>query len=328
MSSTHHSRRAMLKSLAAGTVAVGLGAGLAGSAGAAPAVAAAAAPSGGRRRLVPLNNLGIILYAVRDKVSSLGFRAVFEELSEMGYSQIEFAGYGQGQVGAITPAQIRTLLDDFGLTATGAHTNLNLNNINAQLDTAQILGMKHLGQGGPLAGGYGAPIAEGPWLVAVDIWNQMGDVAAARGVKLYSHNHAQEFSFTTDTNKRVFDLLWDNLNPDTIFFEMDVYWAHVGAHRFPGFKPIDYVLKDPRRFPLLHLKDGKVNPDVVEGYNYVEFGTGNIDFQAFLGATRDRGQRVGLWEQDDAATNPPPGQPADSFGNAARSYDAIAALRG
>ncbi|WP_251840594.1 sugar phosphate isomerase/epimerase family protein [Oceanitalea stevensii] len=322
------SRRSMLKALAASSVAVGLGAAVGTTAGAAVGSIPGAAPSGGRNRLVPLNKLGIILYSVRDKLSganSIGFRTLFEELSAIGYSEIEFAGYTQGGAGAITPAEIRQLLDDNGLRAVGAHVNLNPSNIDAQLDIAETLGMPHLGQGGAVTNNN----TVAGWGQAADNWNLMGEKAKARGIKLYAHNHAGEFGFLSDApDTRRYDFFMDNTNPDWVYLQMDVFWAHVGAHQYPGFRPIDYINANPRRFPLLHLKDGKVNPEVGNGYNYVEFGVGDINFQEFLSATRDRGQRFGLWEQDDASTNPAPGYERDSLGNAARSYEAIAALRG
>jgi len=325
MSLDQPTRRSLLKALAASTVAVGLGVALAPSAGAAvtsQAVAAAAA-TGGRTRLVPLNRIGIQLFSIRDKVSSIGFQAVFEELGRIGYSEIEFAGYTQGQIGAITPAQIRQLLDDNGLRAVGSHVNLNPTNIDAQLETAAILGMPHLGQGGAIASGVSAN-----WLAACERWNAMGEKAKAMGIKLYSHNHNGEFSFASDDpSLRIYDLLWDNLDADKVYFEMDVYWAHVGAHQYPGFKPIDYVKRDPRRFPLLHLKDGKTNTGAT-GYDIIEFGAGNINYTEFLSATRDRGQRFGLWEQDNASSTAVPPNPLNSLGNAERSYNAISSLRG
>ncbi|WP_253691369.1 TIM barrel protein [Cellulosimicrobium protaetiae] len=339
MSSHHHptvsakpmSRRNLLKALAASSVAVGVGAALGPSAANAlgGALPAAVAPSGGRNRLVPVNRIGIQLYTVRDKVSSLGFRAVFEELAEIGYSEIEFAGYTQGSVGAITVPEIRQLLDDNGLRAVGSHVNLNPGNIDAQIETALALGMPHLGQGGPIAGGYGGPITKGQWLEACETWNQMGEKARAAGLKLYSHNHAQEWAFTTDDpNQRVYDLLWDNLDPELVFFEMDVYWAYVGRHLYPGFEPIDYVTRDPRRFPILHLKDGKANEASGNGYDIIEFGAGSIPYQAFLSQLRDRGQRFGLYEQDNAASVAEPGNALNSLGNARRSYAEISSLRG
>ena len=339
MSSHHHptvsakpmTRRNLLKALAASSVAVGVGAARGPSAANAlgGALPTAVAPSGGRNRLVPVNRIGIQLYTVRDKVSSLGFRAVFEELADIGYSEIEFAGYTQGSVGAITVPEIRQLLDDNGLRAVGAHVNLTPANIDAEIEKALALGMPHLGQGGPIAGGYGGPIPKAQWLQACETWNQMGEKARAAGLKLYSHNHAQEWAFTSDDpNQRVYDLLWDNLDPELVFFEMDVYWAYVGRHLYPGFEPIDYVTRDPRRFPILHLKDGKTNESSGNGYDIIEFGAGDIPYQAFLSQLRDRGQRFGLYEQDNAATVAEPGNALNSLGNARRSYGEISSLRG
>ena len=318
------SRRNLLKALAASTVAVGVGATL-GPTAASALGSVAAAPSSGRNRLVPVNRIGIQLYTVRDKVSQLGFRAVLEELADIGYSEIEFAGYTQGQVGAITPTEIRQLLDDNGLRAVGSHVNLNPNNIDAEIEKALILGMPHLGQGGPINGTN----TVAAWTAAAQTWNAMGEKAKAAGLKLYAHNHDGEFRFTSDDpSRRVYDLLWDEFDPSLVFFEMDVYWAHVGQYKYPGFEPIEYVKRDPRRFPMLHLKDGKANPSSANGYDIIEFGAGSIDYQSFLSQLRTRGQHYGLYEQDNASSVAEPPNPLNSLGNARRSYTSIYGLRG
>ncbi|PPH03494.1 xylose isomerase [Rathayibacter sp. AY1F6] len=316
------SRRSLMTALAASTVAVGVGAG----ALAAPATAAPA-PSSGSTRLVPINRIGIQLFSVRDKVSSLGFRAVFEELGRIGYSEIEFAGYTQGNVGAITPQQIRQLLDDNGLRAVGSHvgTNLLRSELGKQIEIAQILGTPHLGTGN-------APTnvnTKAGYLAAAEEWNKWGQQVSAAGMKLYQHNHAGEFGFATDDPKtRLYDLFYDNTDPRHVYLEMDVYWAYVGKKLYPGFEPLDYIKRNPRRYPILHLKDGKTNNANTNGYDIVEFGAGNLPYQAFLSELRDRGQRFGVWEQDTAPTLTTPPSTGNSLEAASRSYSAIAALRG
>lgn len=314
------SRRSLMTALAASTVAVGAGA-FAAPAGAAPA------PSSGSTRLVPINRIGIQLYSVRDKVASIGFRAVFEELGRIGYSEIEFAGYTQGQVGAITPQEIRTLLDDNGLRAVGSHvgTNLLRSELGRQIEIAQILGTPHLGTGNAptnvnTVAGYRA---------AADEWNAWGQQVSAAGLKLYQHNHAGEFAFGSDDPKtRLYDVFYDNTDPRHVYLEMDVYWAYVGKKLYPGFEPLDYITRNPRRYPILHLKDGKTNNANTNGYDIVEFGAGNLPYQAFLSELRDRGQRFGVWEQDTAPTLATPPSTGNSLEAASRSYSAIAALRG
>lgn len=326
------SRRSLLKALAASSVAIGVGGALAGPAAASAAqIAPAAVPTvSGGSRLVPVNRIGIQLFTIRDKVSSLGFRAVFEELADIGYSEVEFAGYTQGQIGAITPAQIRQLLDDNGLRAVGSHTNLNLTNIDAQIETANILGMPFLGQGGAIASGR----SESAWLTAIQNWNTMGAKAKAAGLKLYTHTHDGEWNYVTDaaganTTRRAYDLMWDGFDPSLVAFEMDIYWAYVGRHKFPGFEPVEWLKRDPRRFPLVHLKDGKLNGASANGYDIIEFGAGDIPYKEVLTALeRNRGQRYGMYEQDNAGSQAVAPNPVNSLGNAARSYEKIAALRG
>ncbi|WP_394553041.1 sugar phosphate isomerase/epimerase family protein [Agromyces sp. MMS24-JH15] len=327
------SRRNLLQALAASSVAVGLGAVAAPAAANALGAATAAPTVSEGARLVPVNRIGIQLFSVRDKLSgagSIGFRRLFEELSAMGYSEIEFAGYTQGGAGAITIPQIRQLLDDNGLRAVGSHVNLNANNIDAEIENARILGMKHLGQGGAIASGR----TVSAWTTAAQNWNTWGAKAKAAGLKLYTHTHNGEWNWTTDaagvnTNRRIYDLLWDEFDPSLVGFEMDIYWAYVGRHQYPGFQPIDYLKRDPRRFPLVHLKDGKINPASGNGYDIIEFGAGNIPYQEILSVlSNNRGQRFGIWEQDNASSTAAGGNALNSLGNADRSYQNLAALRG
>ncbi|GAA1941195.1 sugar phosphate isomerase/epimerase family protein [Agromyces allii] len=331
------SRRNLLQALAASSVAVGLGAfaaPTAASALAAPAALPAALPTAsGGARLVPVNRIGIQLFTVRDKLSgagSIGFRRLFEELSAIGYSEVEFAGYTQGGAGAITPAEIRQLLDDNGLRAVGSHTTLNPSNIDAQLAIANTLGMQFLGQGGAIASGR----SDAAWVAASQTWNTMGEKAKAAGVKLYTHTHDGEWNWTTNadgspTTRRPYDVMWDEFDPDLVAFEMDIYWAYVGRHKYPGFEPVEWLKRDPRRFPLVHLKDGKLNGASANGYDIIEFGAGDIPYAQILSELqRNRGQRYGMYEQDNAGSTAAGGNPVNSLGNADRSYDKIAALRG
>ena len=132
---------------------------------------------------------------------------------------------------------------------------------------------------------------------------------------------------TDDPDVRLYDVFYDNTDPRKVFLEMDVYWAFVGQHRYPGFEPVDYVKRNPHRYPLLHLKDGDANPANTGGYDIVEFGAGDLPYTEFLSALAGSGRRHGIWEQDNAATVAAPGFPVDSFGNAERSYVEIRSLR-
>ena len=322
------SRRSFIKALVGTTVAVSpatfVGSGVAGAGAAAPA-APGVLP--GRTRLIPPSKIGIQLYTVRDKVQSLGFQQVFQQLSEMGYSEVEFAGYTQG-TGPITPTQIRTLLNDFGLKATGSHADRNqiLTNTQAQCDIANILGMPYLGTGSSPTDNY----SKAGYQAAATQWNAAGQNCRNNGLKIYQHNHDREWGFATDdATVRLYDYFLQLTDPELVFMEMDVFWAYVGKNKYPGFEPVQYILDNPTRFPLLHLKDGKATgaPAPANGYDIIEFGAGDIPYRSFLSQLPDRGSRIGIMEQDNAGSTAAGGNPVNSLGNAERSFDRMIGLR-
>ncbi|MEV6957842.1 sugar phosphate isomerase/epimerase [Streptomyces sp. NPDC051207] len=332
------SRRGMLGVAAGATAAALLGA--AAPATAAPATAApasSASASGRGRPVLPPGRLGIQLYSLRDKVSTLGFARVFAELAKYGYDEIEFAGYSQGSAGPITLAQLKRLARDHGLNPIGSHVGYYSSDPNAYtfaqnltkvLDDAEALGLKHIGTAAsPFR--YGSTVDA--WKRAADDFNTYGAAAKARGIKFYQHNHSEEFSFATDDPKvRLYDVLLAETDPDLVHLEMDIYWAYVGQFRFSKrpdgtaapFEPLDYVLKQPHRYPLFHVKDGESDPSNPYGYRMTDVGDGDIDYRRFIsGVTRLRGERLAHhWQAEHD-------NPAESFTFARRSSEHLHSLR-
>ncbi len=67
-----------------------------------------------------LSNIGIQLYTVRDQMA-VDVPGTLTALAEIGYKEIEFAGYFDH-----SPADIRTMLDDLGLTSPSAHAPIDM----------------------------------------------------------------------------------------------------------------------------------------------------------------------------------------------------------
>ena len=346
----------------------------AGAAAAAAALGAAGWPtlataSGGV--LVPPAKRGIILYTVRDAISRnpltsplpAGFRRVLEELAGMGYKQVEFAGYTQnanseGGANLGTPAGaqlLRQWLDDNGLEAEGNHgsipgtiTDATLASFDTACEIAAILGMGHIGTGNdPTGSSYQAD-----WDLAAERWNILGERAMTNfGLKLYTHNHDAAYGFLLDSGPvdaagrptrssgiRKLEYFLTQTNPDYVFLEMDIYWAHVAQHRFISytdpdgvatqdiFDPLAVVQAQTTRFPLFHAKDGTRTADVPgvgAGYVMVPFGEGDIDYQNFFASMGAKGYHNPMYEQDNA-----PSWATGSLGAAELSYQNMAALRG
>lgn len=310
-------RRAFLRATAGTTVALA-------AASVTGAVATPAAAASGLS--IPKDRIAIQLYSIRDKVSALGFAVVLPELARIGYKEIEFAGYTQNTsiLGRqITLQEIRRLLDDNGLRAVGSHVGIgNLRtNLQAELDAAQILGMPHVGTANAPSGSN----TVAGYLAAAEEFNAWGAAATARGLKLYQHNHAGEFAFATDQpSVRLYDVFLRNTDPRHVYLELDIYWAYVGQHRWPGFDPAAYVRNQPGRYPLFHMKDGDANPSKADGYDIVEFGAGDLPYEKFIRDIGPRGSHVGIWEQDTAPNTLP--NPPGSLGAAERSFGAIKEL--
>ncbi|WP_031074161.1 sugar phosphate isomerase/epimerase family protein [Streptomyces sp. NRRL S-118] len=331
------SRRGMLGVAAGATASALLGVTAAATpATATPATAGAGSPGRGRPVLPP-GRLGIQLYSLRDKVSTLGFATVFEELRRHGYDEVEYAGYTQGSAGPITLARLKRLTRDHGLRAIGSHVGYYSSdpkaytfaqNLTQVLDDAQALGLRHIGTAsGPWR--YGATV-DG-WKRCAEEFNHYGAEAKKRGMKFYQHNHAEEFSFATDRpDVRLYDVLLAETDPDLVHLEMDIYWAYVGTFRFgkradgtpAPFDPLDYVLKQPDRYPLFHVKDGERDDSARDGYRMVDVGDGDIDYRRFISAVNRThgGRRDHHWQAEHD-------NPAESFTFARKAGAHLRALR-
>lgn len=341
---------------------------LAASAGAAAALGAAGLPvlqtgkpALGDTRLtaeplIPESNRGIILYSVRDRIAAppdatgvpYGFERVLARLAELGYKEIEFAGYTQSTeiLGRqITPAEIRKILDDNGLVANGTHTQINAATFAEQLDIAQTLGMKNIGTGSdPTASAY-----QSDWDAAADLWNELGAQARARGMRLYTHNHDAAYAFLLDSGPldadnrptassgiRKLEYFMARTDARSVFFEMDIYWGYVarykhrtyttsaGRTREKLFDPVLTVANRTKRFPLFHAKDGDRDTSQANGYVMTPLGEGDINFQQFFQTIGEPGFHHANWEMDTA-----PGgaaNPGQSLAYAELSYDNMSDL--
>lgn len=324
---------------------------------ASPAQAAAGAP------LVPAPKRGIILYTVRDVIGRdpgtspepSGFREVLKYLGEVGYRQVEFAGYNQhanapgGDLNNAAGARkLRRWLDNFGIAAAGNHGGVpsevnptTLAEFDRSCEIATILGMDHVGTGGDPTGGSTKP----EWDAAADVWNVLGERARRmHGLKLYTHNHDGAYGFLLDspdddgaltrsTGVRKLEYFLSITDPRYVWLEMDVYWAHVAQFKHTDyvapdgsearniFDPARLVAANVKRYPLFHAKDGTNAPTSDSGYDMVPLGAGDIDYHAFFRQIDARNYANPMFEMDNGTYGD------GSLANAQISYDHLASLQ-
>jgi hypothetical protein len=164
-----------------------------------------------------------------------GWRELLEYLANLGYRQIEFAGYGQNANnpgggapnpapgGVTTPASraaylaygqtLRGFLDEFDLEAIGNHgfipntwpgpsspggamsTN-DYERYQTELEFASILGMPFMGTGNDPTSANNRNIE--PWTVAGEKWEALNVLSLQWGIHLYPHNHSPAYNFLQD----------------------------------------------------------------------------------------------------------------------------------
>ena len=147
---------------------------------------------------------------------------------------------------------------------------------------------------------------------AIDFAKQADDYACQlkeHGIDLYYHNH--HFEFARFDGKFLMDIIKENTKH--LGFELDIHWIHRG-----GMDPVKFINQYAGRIRLLHLKDYRIAPMVVqpdvdfntkEGMmaayaamnNIVEFaevGEGTLDIPACIEAGLAGGSEYFLVEQD------------------------------
>lgn len=227
---------------------------------------------------------GIQLYTLRS-IMGRDFDGTLARVAEIGYKEVEFAGY-YGR----TPQQVREVLRRNGLTSPSSHLPLPASDDawKKTLDDAHSIGHEW---------------AVIPWLdpslrtadtfaKLPDRMNRMAEMARAAGLRLGYHNHDFEFAAAPTGGGTILDSLLTRTDPSLVDFEMDVYWVTKA-----GSDPLALMAKYPRRFPLLHLKDASPRPE----QKIVDVGTGTIDFTAILRTARAQGLKHAYVENDQPA---------------------------
>ncbi len=237
-----------------------------------------------------LEPIGIQLYTLRHLMQQDVARTL-AAVAEIGYREVEFAGYFDH-----APGRIRALLSAHGLRAPAAHVGLpELGDAwDRILDAAAEIGHRYvvtpwIPEAHRTAEGY---------MRVADLFNRAGAAARARGLSFAYHNH--DFEFVPLGERLPFDLLLDETDPALVQFEMDLFWITKGGH-----DPLDYFARYPGRFPLVHVKDMAADGAMVD------VGQGRIDFAGIFRRAEQAGIRHYFVEHD----NPP-----DPLASARRSH--------
>lgn len=225
--------------------------------------------------------IALQLYTVRDDLAK-DFEGTMQRVAEIGYTGVEFAGFGEWP-----PSRIWRALQEFNLKAAGAHWPLEALEENLEEVVEKNLEI-------------GNDFIVVPWLSEDrrrdrkrwrEVANSMNEIAKDiqdYGLRLCYHNHA--FEFEKLGGETGWEIFFEAADPDLIGAELDTYWI-----KYVGEDPADYLRRLSGRCPLVHLKD--MGKD--EKRSTVEIGEGILDFDAIFTAAEEGGVQWYIVEQDN-----------------------------
>jgi len=247
-----------------------------------------------------LKKVGLQLYTVRDLMKA-DLPGTLRKVAQIGYKEVEFAGY-YGR----TPAQIRALLKQNGLTSPSSHIGLDILEKDSVRAFADAKAIGHQWVTMPYIPEERRKTAD-DWNKIIGLLNQLGPQAKAAGLRLAYHNH--DFEIRPVNGVRPLDMMLDKTDPSLVDFEMDLYWVVFG-----GGDPLDFFNRHPKRFAMVHVKDSAGPPD----NKMVDVGKGTIDFPKIFAQSDKAGIKHYFVEHD---------QPADPIATIRNSYNYLHGVR-
>jgi sugar phosphate isomerase/epimerase len=241
-----------------------------------------------------LGKIGLQLYTVRDLMQA-DMPGTLAKVAAAGYQEVEFAGYfGR------TPAQVRALLQQNGLTSPSSHLGIDVfEKTPGVLADAKTIGNEWATL--PWLPEERRGKTADDWKRTADLFNTFAAQAKSEGLRFAYHNHNFELAPIGAT--RPLDILLSNTDPSLVDFEMDLYWVVFG-----GGDPLDFFNRYPGRFPMVHVKDSGGPPD----NKMVDVGSGVIDFRTIFANGGKAGIQHYFVEHDQ------PADPIATITNSAR----------
>ena len=205
---------------------------------------------------------------------------MFNWLGRAGYTEVEMAGYY-----GFTAQQVRTWIDDAGLRAVSGHDGLDLDVPDGQWESAYqatLEGAKTLGQQFTGVAWHPGPHTVERYKFLADRFNKAARWPPRPACSSSTTTTISSSRTSSRTARRSTTSCSTRPTPNLVKFELDLYWIVVG-----GESPLDYLSRDPARWPLYHVKD-KTWKDRPDEKDWEDVGPGSIDFPDIFAAGQGR----------------------------------------
>ena len=222
-----------------------------------------------------IEQFAIQLYSVRDIIDN-DFTGTLKKLAEMGYTGVEFAGYG-----GLSAQEMKGVLTANSLKPVGAHIGIEglTKHLDEEIAYHKVLGTEYF-----ICPFFDMKTGEDALKLAETLKSVIAKCGEA-GFKFAYHNHAHEFA--RDGGESLLDILFKNLPPEAAM-ELDIYWA---AHA--GIEPFAYMEKHKNRLKLLHIKQ------IDKDKKCVDLDQGVIDFKKIITVAKTLGVEHFILEQEE-----------------------------
>jgi sugar phosphate isomerase/epimerase len=244
-----------------------------------------------------LGPIGLQLYSVKDVIEG-DLKGILNQLGAIGYKEVESYPGQKGHYFGYTPVEFKAMLNDAGMELVSSHFGSGsrkdkpgawqqatlLQNFEQLAEKAAQTGQKYL-----TCSSLSDSLRKTPDDLkrTADLFNKAGETCKKAGLQFAYHNHA--FEFEKVGNVVLYDYLLDNTDPETVKYELDMFWVVAG-----GQDPMAYFNKYPNRFPLGHVKD----MDKGDKTKNTEVGSGSIDYAKILDAAKEKGMKHFFVEQE------------------------------
>lgn len=236
-------------------------------------------------------SIGLQLYTVRDQIAE-DLNSTLRRISEIGYTHVESAGHGSHKFYGKSVKQYKDLLKTLELTPVSGHYSTGIanpddvgtlsNGWEEALDEMNAIGQKYAVLG-YLREEERTSLDD--YKRVADLLNTAGEAARRKGIQLCYHNH--DFEFVEMEGQLPMYYLLDNLNPDILKMELDLFWITKA-----GYNIKEFFEKYKGRIPLWHVKDMDSNGD------FTEVGSGRVDFATAFANKELSGMEYFFVEQD------------------------------
>ncbi|MAZ53988.1 MAG: xylose isomerase [Trueperaceae bacterium] len=240
---------------------------------------------------MPNKVLAAQLFTVRDYTQTpKDIAETLRKIAAIGYKSVQIS-----QFGAIDPHEVKSLLDEHGLSCGATHISYERlkDDLQAVIAEHQLWGCRHVAIGS-MPSAFRESGVDGVRNFATEA-NEIGFRLNQAGLTFSYHNHS--FEFLRVNGRSLFEMLFEELDPRYVFSELDTYWIQHG-----GGDPAAWIKALSSRIPVIHLKDMVIHQNGQQ--IMAEVGEGNLNWPAILDACRSSGTEIYAVEQDICQRDP------------------------